>query len=88
MTAGRHVPDNQNVSLCLVHGSVQQLADIPTSNDHLGFGAQILLKFGDLPGGVAYDFRLPLWNDVGRKSKATPPGRSPNFSKIWAPKPR
>ncbi len=56
MTPRRHAPDDQEVTLAFLGGSVQQPMHITTINDYFGLGAQILLKFSDLLRGVADEF--------------------------------
>lgn len=65
MTAGRHVPDDQEVTLGLPRRAVQLLMQIAAFNDDFGIRAHVLLKFGDLLGGVADDRLLPHREDWG-----------------------
>jgi len=75
MTAGWKVPDDKEVTLGLLHSLVQHFMHIAAINDYLSLGAHIVLKFGDLLGGVADELLLPLGNDMEPRVRTFPPRR-------------
>jgi len=68
VAANRTVSDDQEVTLGLLCSSVQQRMHIAAINDYFCLGAHILLKLGNLRGGVADERLLPLgrtWDPPG-----------------------
>jgi len=65
VAANRTVSDDQEVTLGLLCSSVQQRMHIAAINDYFCLGAHILLKLGNLRGGVADERLLPLGKDMG-----------------------
>jgi len=65
MASAGNVSDDQQISLRLLCGPVQQLRDVTTVDDHLSIGSNVLLKCGDFAGCYSHHRVPPLGVDPG-----------------------